>query len=49
VWSRDLYQIATGLLAAGDTAAAERSLDYLWEFQQADDGSFPQNARLDGL
>ena len=48
VWSRDLYQIATGLLAAGDTAAAERSLDYLWEFQQADDGSFPQNARLDG-
>ncbi|MDP9190062.1 MAG: glycoside hydrolase family 15 protein, partial [Actinomycetota bacterium] len=48
VWSRDLYQIATGLLAAGDTAAAERSLDYLWEVQQADDGSFPQNARLDG-
>ena len=48
VWSRDLYQIATGLLAAGDTAAAERSLDYLWEFQQADDGSFPQNSRLDG-
>ncbi len=48
VWSRDLYQIATGLLAAGDAAAAERSLDYLWEFQQGDDGSFPQNSRLDG-
>ena len=48
VWSRDLYQIATGLLAAGDTAAAERSLDYLWNVQQRPDGSFPQNSRLDG-
>ena len=30
VWSRDLYQIATGLLAVGDKAAANRALDYLW-------------------
>ena len=48
VWSRDLYQIATGLLATGDAAAAERSLDYLWRYQQRPDGSFPQNSRLDG-
>jgi glucoamylase len=48
VWSRDLYQIATGLLAAGDTAAARRSLNYLWAVQQRPDGSFPQNSRLDG-
>lgn len=48
VWSRDLYQIATGLLAAGDTAAARRALDYLWTVQQQPDGSFPQNSRLDG-
>ena len=48
VWSRDLYQIATGLLAVGDDAAAERSLDYLWTVQQRPDGSFPQNSRLDG-
>ncbi len=48
VWSRDLYEIATGLLAAGDTAAARRSLDYLWAVQQRPDGSFPQNSRLDG-
>jgi glucoamylase len=48
VWSRDLYEIATGLLAAGDTAAANRSLDYLWSVQQGADGSFPQNSRLDG-
>ncbi len=48
VWSRDLYQIATALLAAGDTAAADRALDYLWTVQQRPDGSFPQNSRLDG-
>jgi glucoamylase len=48
VWSRDLYQIATAMLAAGDTAAAHRALDYLWEVQQRPDGSFPQNSRLDG-
>jgi glucoamylase len=48
VWSRDLYQIATGLLAAGDAGAAHRALDYLWSVQQRPDGSFPQNSRLDG-
>jgi glucoamylase len=48
VWSRDLYQIATGLLADGDDAAANRALNYLWEVQQRPDGSFPQNSRLDG-
>ncbi len=48
VWSRDLYQIATGLLATGDKGAANRALDYLWQHQQRADGSFPQNSRLDG-
>jgi glucoamylase len=48
VWSRDQYEIATGLLAAGDSAAANRALDYLWSVQQRPDGSFPQNSRLDG-
>lgn len=48
VWSRDLYQIATGLLAVGDREAATRALDYLWTVQQKADGSFPQNSRLDG-
>jgi glucoamylase len=48
VWSRDLYQIATGLLATGDEAGANRALDYLWNVQQRPDGSFPQNSRLDG-
>ncbi|ATB38905.1 glucoamylase [Cystobacter fuscus] len=48
VWSRDLYQIATGLLAAGDRAGAGRALDHLFQVQQKPDGSFPQNADVDG-
>ncbi|WP_372728653.1 glucan 1,4-alpha-glucosidase [Nocardioides sp.] len=48
VWSRDLYQVATAQLAAGDRAAAGRSVDYLFDVQQKPDGSFPQNSLLDG-
>ncbi|WP_305785405.1 glycoside hydrolase family 15 protein [Symbioplanes lichenis] len=48
VWSRDLYQVATGLVAAGDVAGAKRALDYLFQVQQAADGSFPQNSKVDG-
>ena len=48
VWSRDLYQIATALYAAGDKATAHRALDYLFKFQQRSDGSFPQNTWIDG-
>ena len=48
VWARDLYQVATAQLAAGDAPAANRSLDYLFEVQQKEDGSFPQNTLLDG-
>ncbi|GAB2755974.1 glucan 1,4-alpha-glucosidase [Amycolatopsis magusensis] len=48
VWSRDLYQVSTAQIAAGDTAAANRSADYLFNVQQRPDGSFPQNTRLDG-
>jgi glucoamylase len=48
VWSRDQYQIATGLIAAGDTAGANRALDWLFNTQQKADGSFPQNSKPDG-
>ena len=48
VWSRDLYQIATALLAAGDKPAANRALDFLFDHQQLEDGSFPQNTQVDG-
>lgn len=48
VWARDLYEVATAQMAAGDVPAADRSLDYLFDVQQKPDGSFPQNSRLDG-
>jgi glucoamylase len=48
VWSRDLYQVATAFYAMGDTAAANRALDYLFDVQQKRDGSFPQNSWVDG-
>ena len=48
VWARDLYEVATGMLAAGDRGAAERALNYLFTVQQKPDGSYPQNSWLDG-
>lgn len=42
VWPRDLYHAATAALAAGDAAAALRTLHYLSRTQRAD-GSWPQN------
>ena len=48
VWSRDLYEIATALLAAGDRAGAGRALTFLFDKQQKDDGCFPQNSLVDG-
>jgi glucoamylase len=48
VWSRDLYEIATGLLAAGDRAGAERASAYLFSHQEMANGCFPQNSNLDG-
>ncbi|MGB9179664.1 MAG: glycoside hydrolase family 15 protein [Pyrinomonadaceae bacterium] len=48
VWSRDLYEVATALEAMGDRAAALRALRHLFDVQQKRDGSFPQNARVDG-
>ena len=48
VWSRDAYQVATAMLAAGDRAGAHRAVSYLFERQQQADGCFPQNSNLDG-
>jgi glucoamylase len=48
VWARDLYEIATALIADGDTAGAQRALTYLFDRQQKADGSFPQNSTVDG-
>jgi glucoamylase len=48
VWPRDLYQIASGLLAAGDSAGANRALDYMLSVQQQPDGHLAQNTRVTG-
>jgi glucoamylase len=48
VWSRDLYEIATALIAEGDRAGANRALTFLFGTQQKKDGSFPQNSTVTG-
>jgi len=48
VWSRDLYEIATALIADGDRAGANRALDFLFGKQQKANGSFPQNSTVSG-
>jgi glucoamylase len=48
VWARDLYEIATALIADGDTAGARRALHFLLYHQQQADGSFPQNSDVTG-
>ena len=47
VWTRDMVQSATGLLACGDTVTPCRALIYL-ACSQRSDGGFPQNFWLDG-
>ncbi len=47
VWPRDLYHVATAQKIAGDSAAANRLLDFLWSVQKPD-GSFWQNTEVDG-
>ena len=48
VWPRDLYQVGSAMLAAGDRAGADRALDYMLRVQQRPDGHLPQNTRVDG-
>ena len=47
VWTRDLVQSATALLATGQTGTPLRALIWLAATQQPD-GSFPQNSWLNG-
>lgn len=48
VWARDEYEQATGLMAAGDTGAAQQAVTWLFTRQQEADGHFPQNSKVDG-
>ena len=47
VWTRDMVNSATGLLAAGNKETPIRALVYL-AVSQLDDGGFPQNFWIDG-
>jgi glucoamylase len=47
VWTRDLVQSATALLATGQTGTPLRALIWLAAIQRAD-GTFPQNSWIDG-
>src|SRR5262249_2994992 len=47
VWTRDMVNSATGLLASGHTETALRSLIYL-ATSQREDGGFPQNYWING-
>ena len=57
VWARDLFKFASALIAAGDTASANKAVDFLFDLQmQTVDndnpysrrGRFPQNTFDDG-
>jgi glucoamylase len=48
VFSRDLYEAFTGLLADGDIAAARAATLFLFDRQQQADGSMPRNSLLNG-
>jgi glucoamylase len=48
VRARDVYEIATARLAAGDADAARRALDFLITRQQRRDGHFPQSSTVAG-
>jgi glucoamylase len=48
IFSRDLYEAFTGLLATGDLATARDSVRWLFERQQLPDGRFPRNSLVNG-
>ncbi len=48
VWSRDLYQVATAMAAAGDVESAIDATEYLFTVQLERDGFLPQNTYLEG-
>ena len=60
VWGRDLYQQATGLIAAGDSSQARRMAQFLWSSQFVgtatpgdgttyEPGSFPRYTPVSGI
>lgn len=48
VWTRDEYQMASALLAAGDSADAADALTYLLNYEETSSGYVKQNSWLNG-
>jgi glucoamylase len=48
VWTRDEYEMATALLAAGDTTDALAALNYIFSYEEESSGAVKQNTWLDG-
>ena len=48
VWERDMYEMLSALIAAGDTSDATRAVEWAFNTQQQSDGHFPQNSYVNG-
>jgi glucoamylase len=48
VWERDMYEFASALIVAGDTADPIRAVHWAFNTQQQSDGHFPQNSYVNG-
>ncbi len=48
VWTRDEYEMASTLLAAGDSADALAALNYIFQYEEESSGAVKQNTWLNG-
>jgi glucoamylase len=48
VWTRDEYEMATALLAAGDKTDALAALNYIFQYEEESSGAVKQNTWLNG-
>ena len=48
VWTRDEYEMASALLAAGDPTDANAALQYIFSYEEEADGAVKQNTFLNG-
>ncbi|MBV9450014.1 MAG: hypothetical protein JO345_29420 [Streptosporangiaceae bacterium] len=48
VWTRDEYQMASALLAAGDATDANAALQYIFAYEEESSGAVKQNTFLNG-
>jgi glucoamylase len=48
VWTRDEYEMASALLAAGDAADANAALQYIFGYEEESSGAVKQNSFLNG-